>query len=130
MSTSTGYLAQPYTVGTDDAAYLAARVQDLHVRDTACSLMDRATGGVHADLWRGVAALTPDTEVVLPVLGLLGMAGWIGGDGALANVALERADQVLSGAAYSMLRLLQEVVENAVPPTMWDQMVGDLRRIL
>ena len=92
--------------------------------------MDRATGRVHADLWRGVAALTPDTEVVLPVLGLLGMAGWIGGDGALANVALERAEQVPGGAAYSMLRLLQEVVEKAVPPTTWDQMVTDLRRIL
>ena len=125
-----GYLAQPSTVTSEDAAYLAARVQNLHVRDTAWSLMDRATGRVHADLWRGVAALTPDTEEVLPVLGLLGMAGWIGGDGALANVALERVEQVPGGAAYSMLRLLQEVVEKAVPPTMWDQMVADLRRIL
>lgn len=63
----------------------------------------------------------PDTEVVLPVLGLLGMAGWIGGDGALANVALERADQVSGGTGYSMLTLLQEVIEKAVPPTTWDQ---------
>ena len=66
----------------------------------------------------------------MPVLGLLGMAGWIGGDGALANVALERAEQVPGGIRYSMLTLLQEVVEKAVPPSAWDQMVTDLRRIL
>lgn len=124
------YLAQPHTITTDAAAYLTARVQDLHVRDTAWSLMDRATGRLHADLWRGVAALTPDTPVVLPVLGLLGMAGWIGGDGALANVALERAEQVPDGTRYTMLHLLQTVIDNAIPPSAWDQMVTDLRRIL
>lgn len=45
-----GYLAQPYTVTTDDAAYPAARVQNVHVHDTAWSLMDRDTGRVHPDL--------------------------------------------------------------------------------
>ena len=89
-----------------------------------------ATGRLHADLWRGVAALTPDTPVVLPVLGLLGMAGWIGGDGALANVALERAEQVPDRTRYSMLTLLQTVIDNAIPPSAWDQMVTDLRRVL
>ena len=67
---------------------------------------------------------------MLPVLGLLGMAGWIGGDGALANVALERAEQVPDGTRYSMLTLLQTVIDNAIPPSAWDQMVTDLRRIL
>ena len=127
------YLAQPCTTTTtttDVAAFLAARIQHVTVRDIAWALMDRPTGRLHADLWRGVAALTPNTEVVLPVLGLLGMGGWVSGDGALANVALERAADVPGQDRYTMLRLLAEVIERAVPPTAWDDMVTDLRRIL
>jgi hypothetical protein len=125
-----GYLTHPATITTDDAAYLTARVQHLHPRDTAWSLMDRATGRQHAALWRGVAALTPDQAVALPVLALLGMAGWISGEGVLATLAIERAETIPEAAAYSMLGLLSHVIDQAVPPTAWDQMVTDLRRLL
>ena len=48
-----------------------------------------------------------------PVLALLGMAAWIGGQGALANLVLERAEH--DGCdQYSLLGLLQAVLERGL----------------
>lgn len=120
------FVRQPWMITTDDAAYLVARIQHTTVRDAAWILMDRPTGRLHADLWRQVAGLTPDTALVLPVLGLLGMAGWISGEGVLASVALERATGLPAGNRYSMLDLVQQVIGRTLPPTMWDTMREEL----
>lgn len=124
------YLTHPHTVTTNDAAYLTGRIQHLPTRDKAWSLMDRATGRQHAALWTAVAALSPDQPAALPVLALLGMAGWISGAGVLATLAMERAETIPGGQTYTMLGLLGQVIDQAVPPTMWDQMVTDMRDAL
>ena len=126
----TGYLAAPTTVTTDDAAWLVASVQHLTVRDTAWAQISSNSARGHANLWRGVAALTPDVPAVLPVLALVGMAGWISGDGALANVALDRAAHVPGRETYTMPTCCRPSSTGCSPPTLWDAMVEQLRREL
>lgn len=105
-------------------------MQRLTARDTAWAHIASATARSHAHLWRSVAALTPDVPAALPVLGLVGMAGWISGDGALADVALDRADTIPGRATYTMLDLLQAVLDQMLPPTLWDAMADQIRREL
>lgn len=121
------YLTHPHAITAHDAAYLTALVQHIPPRDKAWSLMDRATGRQHATLWTHVAAHSPNQPTALPVVVLLGMAGWISGAGVLANLAMERAETIPGSRTYTMLG---QVIDQAVPPTMWDQMVTDLSEAL
>ena len=77
----------------DDLLQLVASVQRIDVRDAAWAAMTRATASSHADLWRQAATVV-DGPYALPVLALLAMAGWISGNGALSNVALDRASTI------------------------------------
>jgi hypothetical protein len=72
----------------------------------------------HIDLWRLVARLV-DGRPALPVLALLGMAAWIGGQGALANMVLGRARTTESSGAYSMFDLLAEILQRGINPACW-----------
>jgi hypothetical protein len=58
-------------------------------------------------------------------LGLLGMAAWINGNGALLNCCVERLEEIDPG--YTLGHLLAEISERALPPSLWDELVGDLR---
>jgi len=61
----------------------------------------------------GLRLATPTRQAVL---GLLSTAGWVSGDGALANVALERAAHVPGQDQYTMLQLLAEAIEASRRP--------------
>jgi hypothetical protein len=50
-------------------------------------------------------------------LGLLGMAAWLTGDGAMAAVCLERIGRLDPSAP--MARLLGVIIEEVIPPTEW-----------
>ena len=115
------YLAQPLTVTVEDAAFLAGRVCYGVPRDAALREIDRTHAQLHATLWQGVAAMTPD-DVAAPVLGLLGIAAWVAGNGALTNVAIERADAYGYLTNHGLLGIARHVMEHAIPPAAWDQL--------
>ena len=116
------YVSAPFTITTPDAAWLVSLVQTIEVRDAALMLISRHTAGQHVEAWRQVAALTPDIPAALPALAVLGMAAWIAGQGALANVTAERAGRIDGGEAYSLLRILRHTLDHAISPKVWDQM--------
>ncbi|MCW2810511.1 MAG: hypothetical protein JWP61_969 [Friedmanniella sp.] len=103
---------------------LLVLVRDLPVRDLAWALMDRAAARGHVALWAQVVARAPAEDAAGPLC-LLGMAAWIAGDGALLNCCAERVAGV--APSYSMGRLLADVSDRALPPSLWDELVGDLR---
>jgi hypothetical protein len=105
-------------------ALLAVLALDLTVRDVAWALMSRDTVHDHLRLWSSVVARSPD-EVARAPLGLLGVAGWISGNGALLNCCVERLQRTDPG--YTMGHLLADISERALPPNLWDDLVEDLR---
>lgn len=110
---------QGHPVDGRDAARLAVAVQDLLVRDevaTWCLL--RADPLLSVLLQASRLVLPPEDAAVL---GLLAWVAYAGGDGGLANVALDRCLQ--SDASYSLAGLLQELLVRQVPP-------AEVRRLL
>ena len=105
-------------------ALLAVLALDVAVRDVAWALMSRERVEDHRRLWGRVVALSPP-EVASAPLGLLGVAAWISGDGALLNCCAERLER--SDPGYTLGHLLAEISERALPPTLWDELVEDLR---
>lgn len=116
-------LADPAQVSGDDAAMLAAMAYYPTARDRALSLLTRHDAERHVDLWQVVARLTPrDSQP--PVLGLLGLAAWVSGNGALQVVCVERAEKVAPN--HPLVRLVADINAAAAPPSVWDQLRIDL----
>ena len=112
--------------GPDEAgcARLAVLAEDLAVRDVAWAMMSRPVAEQHQRVWCRVVAAAPP-EVASAPLGLLGVAAWIGGNGALLNCCVERLELIDPG--YSLGRLLADISERALPPSVWGELEGDLR---
>jgi hypothetical protein len=112
--------------GADEAtcALLAVLALDLPVRDVAWALMSRDAIDHHLRLWSAVVSRSPG-EVASAPLGLLGVAGWISGNGALLNCCVARLERTDPG--YSLGLLLADISDRALPPTLWDELVEDLR---
>jgi hypothetical protein len=73
-----------------DAAELALLLQSLRVRDDAWARTDPAHRRAHLRLWTDLTTLARPGYAVAPAE-LLAFTAWQDGDGALANVALDRA---------------------------------------
>ncbi len=119
--------------GMDDRACteLAVLVGDLHLRDLVWAMIDPESAEQHIALWqRVVNGVAPALSA--PPLALLGMAGWISGDGALLNCAGEELSR--RHPRYTMGHLLEQISARAIPPRLWHSMGGevhaDLRREL
>jgi hypothetical protein len=76
------------------------------------------TGGPHApaaeQLWAALCRETPDPEAAEPAA-LLAVSALLRGDGALANVALDRAEQAWPGHAFA--RLLRGAADAGLRPS-------------
>ena len=114
------YIAQPYTITADDAAFLATRVRFGVPRDAALTEIQRRDAQLHTTLWQGIAAMTPDQDAA-PVLGLLAIAAWAAGQGALTNIALERASNAGHPTGHGLLGIAATLIERAIPPTSWEK---------
>jgi Domain of unknown function (DUF4192) len=103
------------TITSDDQiAWLALTLASLPVRDDAWARMDAAHSDAHRRLWTDVTRRAPDPHLPAPA-SLLAFTAWQSGDGALANLALDRA--LAADPDYSMARLLREILAAGVPPS-------------
>jgi hypothetical protein len=96
-------------------AWLTVVLADLRVRDDAWARMDPEYAAAHLRLLTD-AVRRAQPGYVAPAASLLAFVAWQSGNGALANVALDRALDDQPG--YSMAQLLREVITAGAPPSM------------
>jgi hypothetical protein len=98
----------------DRVAWLSVMLAQLEVRDDAWSRMDPLYCAAHLRLWTDVVRRARPHFLPAPAC-LLAFTCWQSGDGALANVAIERA--LTANPDYSMGLLLRDVMDAGVPPS-------------
>ena len=96
-------------------AWITVALRDLRVRDDAWARMDPAHLDAHRRLWTDVTRRAQPGYVAAPA-SLLAFVAWQAGDGALANVALDRA--LADEPRYSMALLLRQVITAGAPPAL------------
>ena len=102
-------------VDPEDAAWLTVALRQVRVRDDAWARMDTEHRDAHQRLWTDLTRLARPGYVAAPA-SLLAFVAWQSGDGALANVALDRA--LADNPHYSMALLLREALDAGAPPAM------------
>lgn len=102
-------------VTDDQTAWLSLALTSLRVRDDAWARMDEAYRDAHLRLWTDVVRRAEPRYIPAPAC-LLAFTAWQAGNGALANVALDRALEAEPG--YSMALLLRDIIDAGVPPAM------------
>ena len=98
-----------------EAAWLTVVLRDLRVRDDAWARMRPEHREAHLRLWTDLTRLAQPGYVCAPAA-LLGFVAWQSGNGALANVALDRA--LAEDPDYSMATLLRQVIDSGAPPSL------------
>ncbi len=99
----------------DEIARITVALRDLRVRDDAWARMDPAYAEAHLRLWTDVLRRAQPGHAAAPAA-LLAFVAWQSGDGALANVALDRA--LAENPGYSMASLLRQVIAAGAPPSL------------
>ena len=101
---------------TDDdrVAWLLISLAHLAVRDDAWARMDPEHREAHRRLWTDLVRRA-DAAWVAPPASLLAFTAWQCGEGALANIAIDRA--LMADPGYSMALLLRDVIDAGVPPS-------------
>jgi Domain of unknown function (DUF4192) len=99
----------------DEIARITVALRDLRVRDDAWARMDPGHSDAHQRLWTDVVRRAQPGYVAAPAA-LLAFVAWQSGDGALANVALDRA--LADDPRYSMASLLRQVISAGAPPSL------------
>jgi hypothetical protein len=102
-------------VTDQEAAWLTVALRDLRVRDDAWARMDPAHRAAHQRLWTDLTRRARPGYVPGPA-SLLAFTAWQSGNGALANVALDRA--LADDPQYSMANLLRQVITSGAPPSL------------
>lgn len=118
--TAVGSMIAAYRAGDRHAtdyqyAWVTVALHDLRVRDDAWARMDPAHADAHLRLWIDVTRRAQPGHVAAPAA-LLAFVAWQSGDGALANVALDRS--LADDPGYSMAQLLREVITAGAPPSL------------
>jgi hypothetical protein len=96
-------------------AWLSVALKDLRVRDDAWARMDPKDSGAHRRLWTDVVRRAQPGHVAAAA-SLLAFVAWQEGNGALANVAIDRA--LADDPGYSMALLLRRVITAGAPPSL------------
>jgi len=99
----------------DEVARLTVALRDLRVRDDAWARMDPGHSDAHQRLWTDVVRRAQPGYTAASAA-LLAFVAWQSGDGALANVALDRA--LADDPRYSMALLLRQVITAGAPPAL------------
>jgi Domain of unknown function (DUF4192) len=96
-------------------AWLALVLRRLRIRDDAWARMDPTHRDAHRRLWTDLVRRAQPGYLAAPA-SLLAFTAWQGGDGALANIALDQA--LADTPGYSMALLLREALTAGAPPSM------------
>jgi hypothetical protein len=99
----------------DEIARITVALRDLRVRDDAWARMDPEYAAAHQRLWTDVVRRAQPGYVAAPA-SLLAFVAWQSGNGALANVALDRA--LADDPGYSMAALLRQAIDSGAPPAL------------
>jgi hypothetical protein len=103
------------TTEASQFAWLALALASLRVRDDAWARMDPAHREAHLRLWADLTRHAQPGYIAAPA-SLLAFTSWQAGNGALANVALDRA--LADDPGYSMARLLRDAIDGGAPPSL------------
>lgn len=103
-------------LSADDAGRVLVLVAGIPLRDVAWAEMSREDAQRHVDLWRDLVRRSPRELRPAPAC-LLAFAAWLSGHGALAWCALDRCVEI--DPEYSMAACIAELLERAVPPSVW-----------
>ncbi len=106
--------------GYNQLAWLTATLGTPEVRDAAWLRMDPAHRAAHQRLWTTLTRLAPPGHVAAPAA-LLALTAWQDGNGALANLALDRA--LADNPADNAARVLRTALESGAPPSLADPAV-------
>ena len=109
-----GAYRQGGTITDGRLAWLAVSLTDLRVRDDAWARMVPEHTDAHQRLWTDLVRRVPARYIPAPA-SLLAFTAWQSGNGALANVAIERA--LAADPEYSMARLLSDALSAGIPPS-------------
>jgi hypothetical protein len=104
-------------------AFLLVRLKDLQVRDFALGSMRFEDSELFFSAWRWLMRIAPKGYVAPPAV-LFSVACYERGDGALANLALQRARE--DEPRYSMIDLLSRVFRSGQPPTLFSELRAEL----
>lgn len=88
-------------------------------RDVATLRIERSSSDLWAQVWAAAARRTDGLAVVAP-LGLVGLAAWARGDGALVTLSLEEAEQRCPD--HGLVTVLRDVVAQGLHPDVWARM--------
>jgi Domain of unknown function (DUF4192) len=102
-------------IDVEFAAWVTVALREMRVRDDAWARMLPEHGNAHSRLWAHLTRLAQPGYVAAPA-SLLAFVAWQQGDGALANVALDRA--LADNRRYSMAKLLRRALDSGAPPSM------------
>lgn len=103
------------SIGPETAAWLTVVLRDLRVRDDAWSRMLPEYRKAHLRMWSDLTRMARPGYVPAPAA-LLAFVAWQSGNGALANVALDRA--LADDPDYSMAKLLRQAIDSGIPPSV------------
>ena len=101
--------------GAGQFAWLTLVLTSLRVRDDAWARMDPDHRDAHLRLWTDLTRHAQPGYIPAPA-SLLAFTAWQAGNGALANLALDRA--LADDPGYSMAKLLRDVIDAGTPPSM------------
>lgn len=97
------------------AALITIALTQLRVRDDAWARMEPAHRAAHLRLWTDLTRLARPGYVAAPA-SLLAFVAWQSGNGALGNVALDRA--LADNPRYSLALLLRDALDSGAPPSL------------
>lgn len=107
-----------------EAVEIAVLARDVEVRDEAWAMMSRDRGDEHVALWRRVVSVAVWPYQAGP-LGMLAIAGWMSGNGALLNCCIDRLEEVAPD--YTLLEICKDISELAIAPSCFDELAAGLR---
>lgn len=101
---------------TAEAARILVLCLDATLRDVVWTDVSRADAERHVELWSDLVRRAPD-ELLPEAAGVLALAAWIAGDGALAWCAIDRVKAI--GAETFLTKHVADVLSTATPPSIW-----------
>jgi len=109
-------LVMPGLVSSGNCLELAALARQGRVRDVMTAPMTTESAPNHVELWSAVVSQVPDVGAPA-VLGLLGLAAWLAGEGAVQVCCVERGLKLEPD--HSLLRLVDTINVMGVDPREW-----------